>query len=107
MVPVIPAGKGWVLLDRHADIHVGDVILIRPDDLKAYMRISGGGRWASGLVKRFLGVDPELRVAVYETTNPHNRIESGLDRIEHAYRVISWHKRWIDAYRAYKGLTRG
>lgn len=100
MVPTMPPATRWVVLDRYGLIERGDILLIKPDDLAQYMRASGGDPRAGGLVKRFFGVDPVARIAVYETTNPPNRIETGLDRIVHAYRVESWHVRWIDAFRA-------
>ena len=101
MVPVVPASARWVLVDRRARILAGDVLLIRPDDLRAYLVNAAGPARAAGLVKLFVGIDPRRRVAVFETTNPPNRIETGLDRVQHAYRVISWHPSLWAALRAY------
>lgn len=91
MHPVVPRGTRWLIVDRHSQIEAGDLVLFRPDDLGAYMRQVGGHRWSRGLVKRFIGIDPNRRAVVYETTNPPNRIETGQARIRHAYRVVSCH----------------
>lgn len=105
MVPVIPKTARWIVVDRTAPINAGDQMVFRPDDLRAYMRSSGEPLlrrwWSNGLVKRFVGVDAESRVAVYETTNPPNRMESGLDRLLWAHRVVSWHPTYWQAMRAY------
>jgi len=100
MVPVMPRGTRWVVLDRCSPIKRGDMFLLKPDDLAEYMRASGGNPRVAGLVKRFVGFDPVARVAVYETTNPPNRIQTGADRIVHAYRVNSWHSGLLAALRA-------
>ncbi|SEM54139.1 hypothetical protein SAMN05192583_0563 [Sphingomonas gellani] len=106
MRPVMPDSARWVVIDRFAPIRAGDLFLFRPDDLVDYMRAAGGDPRVSGLVKRLVGVDPERRVVVYETTNPPNRMETGLDRVLHAYRVTSWHTSWWAAVKAKRCCNR-
>ena len=83
----MPAGRKWVVADRTQPIRAGDLFLFKPDDLPAYLKAAGLRRSANGLIKRFIGVDRSRRVVIFETTNPPQRIETGLDRLRHAYKV--------------------
>ena len=104
MAPILPAGKTWVVVDRDATIQAGDICLFRPDDIDAYLRHGGHDpRNSGGLVKRFVGIDPERRVMVYymmSKDSVKNRMETGIDRVQHLYRVRSWHPTWWAATKA-------
>lgn len=96
LAPTMTEKTRWVVVDRRQPITRDDFLLLKPDDLRAY-HAAAGTPMSGGLIKRFVGVDPQRKVIVYETTNPPNRIETGLDRIMHAYRVVSWHRSWSAA----------
>lgn len=79
----------WVVVDRKAVLRRDDYILFGIDDLPRYL--SGARVWTmlrtNGLAKRFVGIDDERQVVMYETTNGPNRIETGLRRVTWAYRA--------------------
>lgn len=104
-------GARWALVDRHAAIRLGDVFAFDLDDLwTAYRPEMALGflwwrRWtAIGMVKRYLGTEPEWGRIIFDCSNPPTLCETGRNHVRYAYRARAASRRWIDCWRARRAI---
>lgn len=98
--------RGYVIVDRVGIVRAGDLIQFVPDDLADYEKAAGSEQRSGGLVKRFIGVDWDQRLMVFETTNPPNRAETGVDRLKSLARVRGTADGWFAAFRLLGAIRR-
>lgn len=77
----------WPVIDRDAPIRRGDYFVFGIDDYRSYAGPAGKITKEGGMGKRFVGVDPERGVMLFECTTPPTRMETGLNRLTFAHRV--------------------
>jgi hypothetical protein len=108
MVPVVPR-RAYIVVDRIASIAPGDLFVFSTNDLLTgtyTMGMNWRTRWRlGGLVKRYDGLDPQSRTLYFHCLFPKmQRIATGQDRLTYAYRVVSSHRSWWQAWRACRQL---
>lgn len=101
----------WVIVDRYAAIEPGGLFAFDLDDMwKAYIT-TGWRRWLMriygiGMIKRYLGTDPQWGRIIFDCTNPPILCETGRNRVQFAYAVVGAYRSWFAAHRAAGAMRR-
>jgi hypothetical protein len=79
----------WAIVHRTSDIRPGDLFMFGVDDFDDWTDLAQQPNPAGGVMKRFLGIDEHRGVIIFECDNPPMRMETGLNRITFAHRVVA------------------